>query len=609
MQMSKITAVAELVQGVIAPLNKCKIAPENVRSDTDVIDDALIELAGSINSRVGLVNRPVAYEVDGEFFITAGGRRFRALRYLKANKALPKAFSKGIPLDLRSQADAVEISYAENHIREPMTPVHELKGFRLLASKGYEPEDIARMTGTRERHVTQMLRLTEVAPVVLDAFDRQELSLDALQAFAASSDQTRQIEAFEAGITNARAIRAALTEDTVRQTDYRVRFIGFDNYKDAGGRYTRDLFEEATYLLDTSIIDRLYDERIAAIAEKYKAEGWSEVRTDCFGAAPSGYRRIYPTTREMTEAEKERYDAAMSLIGASEDEDAPEVIQAYAVIDEIEASLSCFTPEQMADGVAVVRVLHGAPEVTFASPIPAVADDEGGPAVSTNTTQPKAVSAPFGHAGHERMTRIATTAVRNGLAVDPAAALDCLVAHSAFCCLRTSPYSSESALPVQRQVNIECEGVSLKSDRAYEDTYARWDEILPDTLPEVFTFVQGLSQDDKLALLALCTSLQVQAVEPRADNRRVGAWSQLNLMAQRISLNVSEQWVPEEDFLSNSGKTNLIEVVRSVGSDPTPYAKEKKGALVDIVARLVKAKNWVPPMLAALGQVEQEPSA
>ena len=39
MQMSKITAVAELVEGVIAPLNKCHIAPENVRSDTDVIDD------------------------------------------------------------------------------------------------------------------------------------------------------------------------------------------------------------------------------------------------------------------------------------------------------------------------------------------------------------------------------------------------------------------------------------------------------------------------------------------------------------------------------------------------------------------------------------------
>ena len=74
MQMSKITAVAELVEGVIAPLNKCHIAPENVRSDTDVIDDALIELADSINSRVGLVNRPVAYEVNGEFFITAGGR-------------------------------------------------------------------------------------------------------------------------------------------------------------------------------------------------------------------------------------------------------------------------------------------------------------------------------------------------------------------------------------------------------------------------------------------------------------------------------------------------------------------------------------------------------
>lgn len=310
----------------------------------------------------------------------------------------------------------------------------------------------------------------------------------------------------------------------------------------------------------------------------------------------------------MTEAEKESHDAATALIGSAEDHDAPEVAEAYAQIEDVEASLSFFTPEQIAEGAVVIRVLYGEPVISFATPIAPASDDDG-----TNgavQSQPsKAVTAPFGHAGHERMTRIATTAVRNGLAVDPAAALDCLVAHSAFCCLRTTPYSGESALPVQRQVNIECEGVSLKSDRAYEETYARWDEVLPNSLPEVFTFVQGLSQDDKLALLALCTSLQVQAVEPRADARRAGAWSQLNLMAQRISLKVSDQWVPEDDFLSNGGKANLIEVVRSVGSDPTPYAKEKKGALVDIVARLVKAKNWVPPMLAALGQVEQEPSA
>lgn len=42
----------------------------------------------------------------------------------------------------------------------------------------------------------------------------------------------------------------------------------------------------------------------------------------------------------------------------------------------------------------------------------------------------------FGHEGHQRMTRIATTAVRNAVAVNPAVAYDTMVAHQGWMVLR-----------------------------------------------------------------------------------------------------------------------------------------------------------------------------
>ncbi|MGE7199768.1 ParB/RepB/Spo0J family partition protein [Brevundimonas naejangsanensis] len=269
MQVSPILSVAALGVEVIAPLAKCRIAPENIRqAPLDYVDDETIALAESVASKVRMIQRPVAYEEDGLFQITAGGRRLRSVLYLKGQKRLPAEYKQGLPLILRSKEDAVEISIAENNIRLAATPAQELSGFRLLAGKGLDPVDIARMTGNREGHVKKMLRLTQVAPRVLAAFDRQEIDLDALRAFSASSDITRQEEILDSGMARAHQIRAAITSGSIRATDYRVQLVGLDTYRQAGGRIEEDLFEDNVYLLDEDLLDQLVEQYINGLCCK-----------------------------------------------------------------------------------------------------------------------------------------------------------------------------------------------------------------------------------------------------------------------------------------------------------------------------------------------------
>ena len=59
-------------------------------------------------------------------------------------------------------------------------------------------------------------------------------------------------------------IRRMLTENTVRASDRRARFIGADLYRGAGGIVMRDLFEhdDGGWLPDLPLLDRLVTEKL-----------------------------------------------------------------------------------------------------------------------------------------------------------------------------------------------------------------------------------------------------------------------------------------------------------------------------------------------------------
>jgi hypothetical protein len=70
-----------------------------------------------------------------------------------------------------------------------------------------------------------------------------------------------------------------LTEDAVRASDRRARFVGIAEYEAAGGAVLRDLFEadDGGWLQDPGLLDRLVAEKLEREAEAIRADGWKWV--------------------------------------------------------------------------------------------------------------------------------------------------------------------------------------------------------------------------------------------------------------------------------------------------------------------------------------------
>jgi ParB family chromosome partitioning protein len=213
------------------------------------------------------------------------------------------------------EADAHEVSLAENVVRLAMHPADQFEAFQALAGQGKGVEEIAARFGVTPAIVRQRLKLASVSPVLVALYRDGEMNLDQLMAFTVSDDPEAQERVwFEQRYNRSpHAIRAALTAEQVEADDRRVRFVGVDAYLAAGGGMNRDLFqpEHDGYLTDPALLDRLVSEKLEAAAATVRAEGWSwvEIMIQRDYAALQGFRRIQPETQPLGMAEQERRDA------------------------------------------------------------------------------------------------------------------------------------------------------------------------------------------------------------------------------------------------------------------------------------------------------------
>lgn len=134
-----------------------------------------------------------------------------------------------------------------------------------------------------ENTVTKRLALAEISPALLQKYRDGELTLDVLQAFTLTDDHTRQEEMWEQlqhWDRTPQAIRRLLSKDDIQADDKRVLFVGLTNYEAEGGFVRRDLFadgEKGAYVCDPSLLNRMVSDKLQAIADQMKADGWKWV--------------------------------------------------------------------------------------------------------------------------------------------------------------------------------------------------------------------------------------------------------------------------------------------------------------------------------------------
>ncbi|ENA85848.1 hypothetical protein EC2730450_5388 [Escherichia coli 2730450] len=78
---------------------------------------------------------------------------------------------KVIPQELATAA-----SMTENGHRRDMHPAEQIAGFRAMAQEGKTPAQIGDLLGYSPRHVQRMLKLADLAPVILDALAEDRIT-------------------------------------------------------------------------------------------------------------------------------------------------------------------------------------------------------------------------------------------------------------------------------------------------------------------------------------------------------------------------------------------------------------------------------------------------
>ena len=136
-------------------------------------DVALKELAESIRTQGVLSPLLVRPLTEQGFEIVAGARRYRAAQMAEV-ATVPVRIVK------LTDAETLEAQLVENLMRRDVHPMEEASGFRALLSleePKYSIEQISARTGKNPVYIATRLKLTELAPVVVEAFYREEIGV------------------------------------------------------------------------------------------------------------------------------------------------------------------------------------------------------------------------------------------------------------------------------------------------------------------------------------------------------------------------------------------------------------------------------------------------
>lgn len=558
------------------PLDKLILSQSNVRRVKNGV--TIGHLADSIARRGLLHGLNVRPQLDadgnetGLFEVPAGGRRYSALGLLVKRKQLAK--NALVPCVVKAADDTVlaeEDSLAENSEREPLHPLDEFRGMKVLSDKGEKEEAIAAHFRVTPAVVKQRLKLASVSPKLHEIYAAGDMTLDHLMAFSVSEDHARQEQVWEllehSSNDSPQFIKDKLNEDMVPVTDRRVRFIGVEAYFAAGGAApARDLFEpdDGGWLTDPALIDHLVVEKLEAEAAKVQETGWKwvEAVVDLPYGAADGMRRLGTIAVDTSPEEDERIavlEAELEQIEAEWDgePDVPQDVcdRAEAIqteIADILNTLVVYEPGEVGIAGAFVTIQKdgslfvdcgwvrpedepeedvdesegdeagGEADVPASDPVvdgsqaPMSAPDGGTPSAASTTVNDEDeedVIKPLPDRLVAELTAARTVALQDAFAQNPSVAF-AAVLHSMvltiFYQVRT-----ESCLALSlSKVSFPFQAPGLRESAAAQamaERKAAWEDRLPKSDKDVWDALQMLDGSEQAALFALCAAYGVDA--------------------------------------------------------------------------------------------------
>ncbi|ELF6242012.1 ParB/RepB/Spo0J family partition protein [Escherichia coli] len=613
-QETVLSALLAQTEEVSVPLASLIKSPLNVRT-VPYSAESVSELAESIKG-VGLLQNLVVHALPGDRYgVAAGGRRLAALNMLAERNILPADWPvrvKIIPQELATAA-----SMTENGHRRDMHPAEQIAGFRAMAQEGKTPAQTGDLLGYSPRHVQRMLKLADLAPVILDALAEDRITTEHCQALALENDTARQVQVFEAacqsgwgGKPDVRVIRNLITESEVAVAgNSKFRFVGADAF--SPDELRTDLFsdDEGGYV-DCVALDAALLEKLQAVAEHLReAEGWEwcagrmEPVGECREDAGT-YRCLPEPEAVLTEAEEERLNELMTRYDALENQcEESDLLEAEMKLMRCMAKVRAWTPEMRTGSGVVVSWRYGNVCVQRGVQLRSE-DDAADDADRTEQVQEKASVKEISLPLLTKMSSERTLAVQAALMQQPDKSLALLAWTLCLNVFGSGAYSKPA------QISLECKHYSLTSDApsgkegaafmAMMAEKARLAALLPEGWSRDMTTFLSLSQEVLLSLLSFCTACSIHGVQTRECGHT--SRSPLDTLESAIGFHMRDWWQPTKaNFFGHLKKPQIIAALNEAGLSGAARDAEKmkKGDAAEHAEFHMKDNRWVPGWMCA----------
>lgn len=615
---NRTTHAAAAKNLVLVPLNKLKKSPKNVRKVPHAKAE-ITALAASIGA-IGMLQYPVVEPETGArgkptgFYLVNAGEGRRLAQLLRAKRKEIKA-DEPIRCILDTEHNGTELSLAENAVRCAMHPADQYEAFvKLHREDGMGPEDIAARFGVTAAVVRQRLKLGAVSPKLMTLYRKGEMSLDQLSAFAITEDHERQERVWTElpRFNHSReAILRALSEGQVRSDDRRALFVGAKAYEALGGIIIRDLFDArgGGFYADAELLDRLVRDKLEAHAEQVAREGWRWVTAavEFDHEAAADMRRVFPKRVPLSQAERKRlrklearYKALFDRYpdGEMPREQAAKLARIEAAVDALQKEE--FRKQDLARAGAFVTLAHDGtvrierglvraedePEAKTKAKPNGKGEDHDGPA-------------PLSEKLVAELTAYRTSALQNELAQHPATALLAVVHALALDLFYQGSEASCLVFSLKRAW-LSTYAPGIDESAAEQQTAARhaeWGKRLPEEPSQLWTFLHGLTDAERLELLAHCVSQGVNALQVRGYSP--AALAHADVLVRETGLDMATYWQPSAaNYLARVSKERILDALREGGTgDVTTIAKLKKPAMAEAAEKLLSGKGWLPSVL------------
>ena len=608
-QETALSALLAQTEEVSVPLDSLIKSPLNVRT-VPYSAESVSELAESIKG-VGLLQNLVVHALPGDRYgVAAGGRRLAALNMLAERGILPADWPvrvKVIPQELATAA-----SMTENGQRRDMHPAEQIAGFRAMAQEGKTPAQIGDLLGYSPRHVQRMLKLADLAPVILDALAEDRITTEHCQALALENDTARQVQVFEAacqsgwgGKPEVQTIRRLVTESEVAVAgNSKFRFVGADAF--SPDELRTDLFsDDGDGYVDRVALDAALLEKLQAVAEFLReAEGWGwcagrmEPVGECREDARA-YRNLPEPEAVLTEAEEERLNELMTRYDALENQcEESDLLEAEMKLIDCMAKVRAWTPEMRAGSGVVVSWRYGNVCIQRGVQLRSeddVADDADRTEQGLESASVEEISLPL----LTKLTSERTLAVQAALMQQPDKSLALLAWTLCLNVFDSKAHSSPA------RIRLACEHYALTSDApsgkegaafmALMAEHSRFAALLPEGWERDMTTFLSLSQEVLLSLLSFCTACSLNGVQTRECGHT--SRSPLDSLETAIGFHMRDWWQPTKaNFFGHLKKPQIIAALNEAGLSGAARDAEKmkKGDAAEHAEFHMKDNRWVP---------------